>query len=114
MNIQYLFFISVLFFSGEIFSQEIDTVASKPVTPEQVGAIEFAKELPIEGTYQIVFKNGTPQYAISNEILFQVNEKRGFGAMVIINVDVNTEIRILPYQTIYSEDFVPVPTYIFE
>lgn len=92
-------------------------VVSKIVEEEQVqtaSGISFAKELPKEGTYQIIYKATESIPSIANEILFTVNEKRKAEEVEYIIVDENTKIKILPYSIIYAKDFTPVATYITE
>ncbi|HEY9082180.1 MAG TPA: hypothetical protein VIN73_02515 [Vicingaceae bacterium] len=93
------------------------TEVSKIVEEEQtqtVSSISFAKELPKEGTYQIIYKATESTPTITNEILFTVNEKRKAEEVEYIIVDENTKIKILPYSIIYAKDFTPVATYITE
>ncbi len=90
---------------------------SKIVEEEQIqtaSGISFAKELPKEGTYQIVYNATESMPTIDNEILFTVNEKRKVEEVEYIIIDKNTKIKILPYSIIYAKDFVPVATYITE
>jgi|TARA_R110000787_G_scaffold118649_2_gene229527 hypothetical protein len=90
---------------------------SKTVEKEQVQTISeitFAKELPKEGTYQIIYKATERIPLIDNEILFTVNEKRKAEEVEYIIVDEQTKIKILPYSIIYAKDFTPVSTYITE
>jgi hypothetical protein len=91
--------------SKEIYIEENITTSSE---------IAFAKELPKEGTYQIIYKATESAPTIANEILFTVNEKRKAEEVVYIIVDEQTKIKILPYSIIYAKDFVPVETYISE
>ena len=90
---------------------------SKIVEEEQVqtaSTISFAKELPKEGTYQIIYNATESIPTITNEILFTVNEKRKAEEVEYIIVNEYTKIKILPYSIIYAKDFVPVATYITE
>ena len=93
------------------------TEVSKIVEEEQtqtVSSISFAKELPKEGTYQIIYRATESTPTITKEILFTVNEKRKAEEVEYIIVDENTKIKILPYSIIYAKDFTPVATYITE
>ena len=108
---------TVIFFWGGLnagFSQENGAVINGNEKPFIAAPLGLAKGLPIEGTYQIAFKNGSAKHEIHEDILLQINEKRDAENTVIIAIDENTEIRILPYTTINSDDFVVVPTYVFE
>jgi len=87
------------------------------VEEEQIqtaGGISFAKELPKEGTYQIIYKATESIPSIDNEILLTVNEKRKAEEVEYIIVNEQTKIKILPYSIIYAKDFTPVATYITE
>jgi hypothetical protein len=112
-----LFFSSLVIFGSTAFSQETSPHKIEAIhipVPIQSGSPVIANEVPKEGTYQIVFKNGTTQHPIDNQILFQVNHLRAYENVIIIYVDQNTQINVLPYEVIYDPNFIPVPTYIFE
>lgn len=81
---------------------------------QTASTISFAKELPKEGTYQIIYKATESIPTIADEILFTVNEKRKAEEVEYIIVDEQTKIKILPYSIIYAKDFTPVATYITE
>lgn len=115
MKIFYVLFSPLIFSGNYAFVQEITFPANKPTAlSTNSGTPEIVNEIPKEGTYQIIFKNGTPQFTLGDEILFQVNHLRAYENVVIIYVDVNTQINIIPYKLIYDPNFVPLPTYVFE
>ncbi|MDQ3191200.1 MAG: hypothetical protein M3Q58_06380 [Bacteroidota bacterium] len=82
--------------------------------PFTSGVIELVKELPIEGTYQIIFQKNTEKREISDETLFLVNRKREFNNIVFMEIDKNTKIKIMPYIEINSKSFSPLPSFIIE
>ncbi|MBW6484492.1 MAG: hypothetical protein K0B10_15735 [Vicingaceae bacterium] len=97
-----------------LYSQNEALIIVEEEQVQTVSTISFAKELPKEGTYQIIYKATESIPTIANEILFTVNEKRKAEEVEYIIIDKNTKIKILPYSIIYAKDFVPVATYITE
>ena len=97
-----------------LYSQNEVSKIAKEEQVQTASGISFAKELPKEGTYQIIYNATESIPTIDNEILFTVNKKRKAEEVAYIIVDKNTKIKILPYSIIYAKDFVPVATYITE
>lgn len=100
--------------SFSVYSQEVHEKIVNEESMTSSSEIAFAKELPKEGTYQIIYKATESAPTIANEILLTVNERRKAEEVVYIIVDEQIKIKILPYSIIYAKDFTPVATYITE
>ncbi len=100
------FLISTIFgFSQEVVQEQ---------TSFNVGTLQQAEELPTEGTYQIILKNKDIVATISDETLFQVNYKREIENETYLIIDENIKIRILPYNVIRANGFMPLTKYSYE
>lgn len=106
-----IFFMTITSF---LYSQNEVSIIVEEEQAQTVNEISFAKELPKEGTYQIIYKTTESTPTIEDEILYTVNEKRKAEEVEYIIVNEKTKIKILPYSIIYAKDFVPVATYITE
>lgn len=107
-----IFFMTIT--TSFLYSQNEVSIIVEEEQTQTASGISFAKELPKEGTYQIIYKATESIPTIANEILFTVNEKRKAEEVEYIIVNEQTKIKILPYSIIYAKDFVPVATYITE
>lgn len=98
----------IIFFLGcgyYAHSQETSPVIVKQESSFTAGTLAQARELPKEGTYEIIFKNGAAKREIEESVLLQINEKREYYHTVFIDVDANTQIKVLPFSVINSPEF---------
>lgn len=104
--------VAVTFLMGSIFGFSQEVV--KEQTPYSVGTLKQADELPTEGTYQIILRNKDIVATIADETLFQVNYKREVENETYLIIDENIKIRILPFNVIRANDFMPLTKYSYE
>ena len=87
-----------------------DAIAIQPSTTR----IKQTNPLPQEGTYQIIVNHEDLLVDLSPEILSEVKNKREAENITYLTVNEYVKIKILPYNLIQSEEFVPLKTYHYE
>lgn len=102
--------IALLMLSGAVFSQS--TVSQN--NAHEPSQIKEEKGLPEEGTYQVIVTNEDIIANITREDLLQVESERKEDEITYITIDQYTKIKILPYNTIRSKDYIPLKKYSYE
>lgn len=68
-----------------------------------------------EGTYQVIlFDNRMVEPVLNDEILHQIVDLRDSDEITFIQLSDYSEIRILPFSIINSDDFSPLEMYSYE
>ena len=105
----------VIFFIIILLSSSLGLMAQNTeVTNEPLKEAKYTLSKPAEGTYQIIAKSEYVLVNISEEIWYKINNERDEINEKFIDVDKNVRIRILPYNTINANGFVPLKKVMYE